>query len=220
MKFKISHLFFCLVVLLMSCKKDPEPISLPTITTGDASVCGNTVVFDSHIYGSSSSSGILYSTNSNFDFNSGNLVSQGELIDFGLLNLTPNTTYYYKAFATDNYGNNIMGDLENFRTGTAISIKTGDYAYIGYNKYWRYYSYTLSASLKGINEVSEWGIMVSSNSNFNNANKCKFEDSYYTDGTTYIQYWNFKTNNVFYYRAYVHLNNGIWIYGDINELYV
>ena len=106
-------------------------VSVPEVTTGmatavtaDGATCAGTVTSDGN--GTISAYGITYSTTDGFDGATGTPVAGGAMDGAGdfsaiLTGLTDNTTYYYRAYATNEAGTT-YGDIASFTTPVAISL--------------------------------------------------------------------------------------------------
>lgn len=106
-------------------------VTAPEVTTGtataitaDGATCAGTVTSDGN--GTLSAYGITYSTTEGFDGATGTPVAGGAMDGAGdysanLTGLTDNTTYYYRAYATNEAGTT-YGDIASFTTPVAISL--------------------------------------------------------------------------------------------------
>lgn len=106
-------------------------MTAPVVTTGtataiiaDGATCAGTVTSDGN--GTISAYGITYSTTEGFDGATGTPVAGGAMDGAGdysanLTGLTDNTTYYYRAYATNEAGTT-YGDIASFTTPVAISL--------------------------------------------------------------------------------------------------
>ena len=106
-------------------------VTAPEVTTGtataitaDGATCAGTVTSDGN--GTISAYGITYSTTEGFDGATGTPVAGGAMDGAGdftanLTGLTDNTTYYYRAYATNEAGTT-YGDIASFTTPVAISL--------------------------------------------------------------------------------------------------
>ena len=106
-------------------------VTVPEVTTGtataipaDGATCAGTVTSDGN--GTISAYGITYSTTDGFDGATGTPVAGGAMDGAGdfsaiLTGLTDNTTYYYRAYATNEAGTT-YGDIASFTTPVAISL--------------------------------------------------------------------------------------------------
>ncbi|MBQ6277680.1 MAG: hypothetical protein IJK62_13370 [Bacteroidales bacterium] len=94
---------------------------IPTVTTNDASeITSTSAVLNATIAGEINNKGFYLSTNPGFtgaekiDVGSG--VGNGR-VEYGKTDLTPNTTYYYKAYVTYHNGaNELQGERKEFTT--------------------------------------------------------------------------------------------------------
>lgn len=105
----------------------------PTVSTTIANnVTSNSVVIGGYISGSNGSDvserGIYYSSSNTDPFNYGTkvMIGSGEgLFSKEIINLTPNTKYYYIAYATNSYGKS-KGSVQSFTTTSSLaSLTTG-----------------------------------------------------------------------------------------------
>ena len=106
-------------------------VTAPEVTTGtataitaDGATCTGTVTSDGN--GTVSAWGITYSTTAGFDGATGTPVAGGAMDGAGdysanLTGLTDNTTYYYRAYATNEAGTT-YGNIASFTTPVAISL--------------------------------------------------------------------------------------------------
>lgn len=106
-------------------------VTAPVVTTGtataiiaDGATCAGTVTSDGN--GTISAYGITYSTTEGFDGATGTPVAGGAMDGAGdysanLTGLTDNTTYYYRAYATNEAGTT-YGDIASFTTPAAVSL--------------------------------------------------------------------------------------------------
>lgn len=106
-------------------------VTAPVVTTGtataiiaDGATCAGTVTSDGN--GTISAYGITYSTTEGFDGATGTPVAGGAMDGAGdftanLTGLTDNTTYYYRAYATNEAGTT-YGNIASFTTPVAISL--------------------------------------------------------------------------------------------------
>lgn len=205
--------------LLYSCEKDPLPDRFnPTVFNVNISAMGNTTARLTNFNidgGGYTSCGVLYGTSANPRVSSNRIIYYGAS-GIGITGLSPNTTYYYCGYAFDG-DSYIYGDVKSFMTkNVSASVTTVSAVGNGYNSAYSPYSYrfNISVSLVGLNKVSEWGIMVSSSSNFSSYNKSAITVSDYIEGETFTQYWGAKTRTTYYCRAYAILTSGSYVYGS------
>ena len=127
--------------------------------------------------------------------------------------------YYYKAYATNgvDYG---FGDIKSFSTLNTSAVVTTVYAYsLGYNVNYVYpYRFKVAVSIVGIDQVLEWGVMVSNYADFSYNTTSAIYDASYVEGATYIQSWGAKSTGTMYCRAYAKLLNGTYIFGNTKSV--
>jgi len=123
-------------------------------------------------------------------------------------------------------GNYIYGEVKSFTTlkKVNVTITTGS----GYNDGYYYdsfysgyrYHFILFASITGVDEVSVFGIEVSS-SNITSSMLTGSTGTFIlsSDGT-YEQEWTTTTSGTRYYRAYVRLKSVSYIFGEVSSVYV
>lgn len=209
--------FFCLVALALSgCEKDPSVENdTPVIASGLATNISNTsatINIQITNYGIATNEiGVIYSTSKSFTNAEREAGGSGVCYITGL---TRNTEYYYKAYAT-NGTDYVFGDIKSFTTLNASAFVTTVNAYsLGYNSSYSYpYRFNVAVSIVGLDQVVEWGVMVSSDKNFSYNSKSAITDFGYVEGTTYIQSWGSTVTGTRYCRAYAKLLNGSYIYG-------
>ncbi len=215
------------------CAEEDEPeVCNIVVTTQEATLIGNTSATLSlqlsGAYGTSYKTGILYGANASLidakdASQSGYNSSQfSEKIE----SLKSNTTYYFKGYIEDKWGNRIEGTTRTFTTKSEpFSITTGTYVqtsaqykyqgFIGENgKFYNYsYSFILSATLINSENVSSWGIVWFD----------KYYELYYGDvreGTlsrTFSAVSNSSSGSATY-RAYAKFKDGTYQYGSIKTL--
>ncbi len=209
--------FFCLVALALSgCEKDPSiGNDTPVIASGIATNISNTsatINIQITNYGISTREiGVYYSTSKSFT----NAERESGGYDCCYITgLTRNTEYYYKAYAT-NGTDYIFGDVKTFTTlNSSVIIRTEAAYGNGYNSAYDYpYRFNVSVSIIGLDQVVEWGVMVSSNSDFSSCNKSEVQDAGYSEGSVCTQLWGAKSRSLVFCRAYAVLNNGTYLYG-------
>lgn len=214
--------FFGLVTLgLFACEKDPAvENNTPSISTGVATNISNTsatigIQITNYSY-AACEIGVIYSTSRNFS-NAGRMA--GESGSCYIDGLARNTLYYYKAYATNGV-DYVFGDIKSFSTLNASAVVTTVYAYsLGYNVNYAYpYRFNVAVSIVGIDQVLEWGVMVSDYVDFSYNTTSAIYDASYAEGTTYIQSWGAKSLGTIYCRAYAKLLNGSYIFGNTKSV--
>jgi hypothetical protein len=215
MKRNLILIINTIIILCSACKKDVEPVvDIPVVTTGDATVCGNTSV---KVYldvsgNNYSDCGIILGTNISLtSYDKYSCSSYTAVTD-----LKCNTRYYYRAYASDTYGNVTYGGVSLFTTkNLSATVTTVEATNKGYNSNYDYpYRFSVSASLVGSDKVSEWGIMVSSYSSFSSYSYDDISYSSYIEGESRTQSWGSKSSGVRYCRTYAVLTDGSYIYGS------
>lgn len=140
--------FFLVTSFLLSCKKEPSStvVTLPSLSTNSVSsitstsaISGGSIIYDGDA--SITSKGICYSTTANPTLSNNTVLGGVGSGNFtcNLTGLTPNTTYYLRAYATNSagtgYGNNeiIFNTLLNQPSLTTFSSSfvTGNAAVCG-----------------------------------------------------------------------------------------
>src|SRR5665647_3061377 len=106
------------IIMLNGCKKEPDPINLPTVVTASVSeITQNSAIIRGMIAADGGAEvtacGFCWSTNPDPSIDdSKTFAGKGPGVFFNLLiGLTPNTTYYVRSYATNSagiaYGNEI-----------------------------------------------------------------------------------------------------------------
>lgn len=211
-----------MIILIVGCEKDPEFTQLSGIDA-NVTVLGNTSAsFNINTSNSYRNWGIRYGTN---DFMEDELLYDYYSTIIDITTLKRNTEYYYQPFIENQYGDRFYGTTGSFITkNIQLSVITGDsfnngYYYDSYYSGYRYH-FTLSASIAGIENVSEFGIMVSGSSSFLSYNTGTFNLSGINEGVFYEMNWITTTSGTIYYKAYVILNTGSFVYGDMRSISV
>ena len=123
---KKSLLLFALLLLISGAMYAQVPTvttSEPTNITQTSAICGGSVT-DSG--GSEVTEyGICWSTNENPTTEGGHITSSGDMENFtcNMTDLTPGTTYYVRAYATNSAGT-AYGSEESFTTNSAVTLPT------------------------------------------------------------------------------------------------
>ena len=206
-----------------------------TVETQEATVLGNTSAELSFKTSNGESrsgvykTGILYDTdisltNAKDEFQAGNNSTQ---FSRTIESLTRNTTYYFKGYVEDAWGNRIEGETRSFTTlNNPFSITTGGYTqtnaqykYLGFagdnGKLYSYsYSFTIFATLVSVEDVVSWGIVW-----FNNYNELYYGNP--KEGTLYGTFSLVAntTSGSNTYQAYAKLKDGTYKYGSVKTLY-
>ena len=209
--------FFCLVSLVLcGCEKDPSvENNTPSIASGLVTNITNTsATINIQITSYSDAAcnvGVIYSTSKSF---TNAKREDGEPGLCYITGLTRNTMYYYKAYAT-NGTDYVFGEVRTFTTlNTSATVTTVNAYSLGYNSSYSYpYRFNVAVAIVGLDQVEEWGVMVSSDKNFSYNSKSAITDFGYVEGTTYIQSWGSTITGTRYCRAYAKLLNGSYIYG-------
>lgn len=231
---KYILLFLVPLFCFTECEDEDEtPIAYNiTVETQEAKVLGNTsaelsfsTLNDNNqgIY----KTGILYSTeasliNAKDEFQAGNHSSQ---FSRTIESLKRNTTYYFKGYVEDYWGNRIEGKALSFTTrNDAAKVVTGSGRQTGVRTFFinptgqlcYRFDYTLYSTLIGSDEIESWGINV--------------YDSYIDrkhslpvkEGENSISFWVETTysTKTYNYKAYAKLKNGSYIYGDTKSIYL
>lgn len=213
---------FLLLFLFVGCEEDLNYLYLAKVPEGEVVVCGNTSVtinWDMSPFSCNyCAKGIMYSLNptpvtNNSVYSNSNSIT----------GLKSKTIYYYRFFVSDKYENYIYGDLNSFTTlnvpasvTTYNAVNTGHFSSDTYP-----YHFSMSASIFGLDKVKEWGIMVSSDSDFSSYNYSAMTSANCVEGQVYTQSnWGAKYKGTQYYRAYAILTSGTYIYGTTGSIYV
>ncbi len=127
--FKGNNLVLIIILLIIGCKKVEEvkPLevnTIPTVYTEDAtSVTLKSAVLVGKVeevpYAPATEKGFIYSNNLDGLTNSGTTIKLDTVVTIFkslISKLTPNKTYYYKAYAKNKYGT-AFGGIKNFTTG-------------------------------------------------------------------------------------------------------
>lgn len=234
--FKHIFLFLATVICMTGCvDEESSPVASSIIVeTQEAEAVGNTSAELSFKIPNGSregiyKTGILYSTdpsltNAQDEFQAENYSSQ---FSRTIKSLKRNTTYYFKGYVEDSWGNRIEGKMLSFTTkNEPFSITTGGYTqtnaqykYLGFTgtngKLYNYeFHFTLSATLVNAEDVDSWGIVW-----FN-----EYTPLYYGDvkeGTlsgSFSLVSNSSSGN-HTYQAFAKLKDGTYKYGEIRTIY-
>ncbi len=227
----------CVVLLLTflsSCDKDYLPekfeydVDVANFEVKDITAYSAQLYFSNLQWGYSY--GVAYSSVPGVTKENGTVISQyGNYYDYLIDNLTPAITYYYRGFIEDKYGAVVYGEEKSFTTNKYIpsEVTTGSatndgYKYNSYEGSYFYY-FTIYASITGVEEVSVFGIEVSSyniTSSTPTGNIGTFSLSSIKNGETYSQTWMTTSSGTQYYRAYAKLKTGEYIFGEVKSVYV
>src|SRR5665648_108500 len=128
-KYMKNILFITLIVFLFSCKDEKKPLT--PITTANASeITWTTAVSGGNVIDSGGrvivSRGICWNTSNNPTISNSKTIEGGSIGPFisMLTQLTPNTSYYIRAYATDNtgtgYGNQVTFTTKQLDSWTEL----------------------------------------------------------------------------------------------------
>ena len=125
-----------------------------------------------------------------------------------LLNLTPNTTYYYRAVVSTSNGN-LSGDIKSFTTPNYINcryVTTGDATDITTNTAKIVDNFYSTSFFTG--KAAEEGVQLRKDQTLTGAPFYKADSTYVKTGDTTNTYFSvnitgLQPNTTYYYRAYV-----------------
>lgn len=228
--------FLATVVCMTGCADNEDsPVACNIIVeTQEAEAVGNnsaelSLTIANYSYGSIYKTGILYGTdasliNAQDKYETGNYNYQ---FSRTIESLKRNTTYYFKGYVEDSWGNRIEGATLSFTTkNKSFSITTGGYTqtnaqykYLGFTgsdgKFYNYaFYFTLYATLVNAEDVDSWGIKW-----FN-----KDIPLYYGDVKEGTLSGSFSlvsnaSSGTQTYRAFAKLKDGTYKYGEIKTIY-
>lgn len=234
--FKYILLFLVPLFCFTECEDEDEtPIACNiTVETQEAKVLGNTsaelsfsTLNDNNqgIY----KTGILYSTeasliNAKDEFQAGNHSSQ---FSRTIESLKRNTTYYFKGYVEDYWGNRIEGKALSFTTrNEPFSITTGGYTqtnaqykYLGFTgsngKLYNYeFNFTLYATLVNAEDVDSWGIVW-----FNDYTRLYYGDAKEGTLSGSFSLVSNSSSGSHTYQAFAKLKDGTYKYGEMRTIY-
>lgn len=223
---------------MYSCEKDPiSENTIPVISTGKATGIGNTSATLNIIVNEGRAvvkSGMIFGSHSDLSASESHVYEYESSVP--VIGLKKNTLYYFKAYAVDDLGNFIYGDVSSFRTKDLDpSVRTEIASYESYDfKLIDFYPrivyeftdyFNVCASLVANDKVLEWGVCVSDENDFLNSSYFYFPYlQYYYEGSVEKLRLQKKTTSPYsfyiYYRAYAKLLNGNYIYGDIKTVMI
>lgn len=226
--------FLATVVCMTGCADNEDsPVACNIIVeTQEAEAVGNnsaelSLTIANYSYRSGYKTGILYGTdaslvNAQDKYETGNYNYQ---FSRTIESLKRNTTYYFKGYVEDSWGNRIEGATLSFTTkNDAAKVVTGSGKQTGVKTFFinptgalcYRFDYTIYSTLTGSDEIESWGINV--------------YDSYIDkkhslpvkEGESSISFWVETTSptKTYNYKAYAKLKNGSYIYGDIKNIYL
>ncbi len=190
--------------------------SIVSVTTGDPqSVTDTTATIVNNSYAGTSSVnavGIVLANNAGFANQQVYTTGVGTPFTINnIANLTPNTTYYYRAFIQTTDGNYYFGAVKTFTTvcgqlPTTVTVTTGDPQSVTANT-----AAVVNNSYTGSN-VQVVGIVLANNAGFANQNV-------YTTGVgspfAINNIANLLPSTTYYYRAFVQTTNGQYYFGAV-----
>lgn len=192
-------LAICFSFVLYACEKDIlPPIVTPSILTGTAnSITRTSVILSGNLdYAESMTDyGILYGEN--IDLNDAIKVRAVSIVgkdyNITLTSLTPETKYFYCAYATIGQ-KQIRGEIKEFSTKEKLILTTEGAKDISRTEA------TLQGNLNTMEDINEYGILYGESSNLDNATKIRATNT--TNTSFSITLTNLSPGKEYYYCAY------------------